>query len=197
MPIINKKFLKIFCLLIFSFFIVSCGRYKVSPVEKIITLSEDKVYTGKIWWKIEIFKKDKIKSNGGYADFQVSQNFLYISLKSPFNSMVALIKWEKEKNSRIDVYDFYNKKHFIIFLPQNFKNNLLPFYFLGLKKKEMCYNFFKMKIKYMFLKDKNTGYISCPYFRAMWKIKTLMSAEKRKFKYSIDKHKFKEIRITL
>ena len=163
---------KIFLLftLCFSF---GCS-YKASPLSKI---SAKNVYYGKIWWEITLFTNNETKTISNYADFQAENNFIYLRFKSPFNTTLGYGKWEASFYNLIEIFDLYDKKHYFIVLEPKPELRDIPFYFLGLKEKNLTWSFLKTSFNYSFLEDKKEGTISSKFFILRWRFKEVFTSE--------------------
>jgi len=163
---------KIFLLftLCFSF---GCS-YKAPPLSKISTKN---VYYGKIWWEITLFTNNETKTLSNYADFQVKEDFLYLRFKSPLNTTMGYGKWEISFYNLIEIFDLYNQKHYLIILEPKAELKDIPLYFLGLKEKNLTWNFLKTSFNYSFLEDKKEGTISSNLFILKWRFKELSISE--------------------
>ncbi|WP_038057924.1 hypothetical protein [Thermodesulfobacterium hydrogeniphilum] len=192
-----QKFIK-FLIFAISIICFSCAKPKITSIKthNISLFKEKKIsLKGVIWWRVDLFKDRKVKSNAGYANFIVNKNFLYIELKTPMGSSLGLIKWDKNLFDKIKIYDFYHKKLYIIEIPQKFKTYEIPFYFLGLKERKTEVVFSKIKIFYFFSKKEKKGILSSPYFKLIWIIKKLELAKNEKNYFKISEEKFRKIKL--
>ena len=167
------QFLSKFFLLFTLCFSFGCS-YKAPPLSKISTKN---VYYGKIWWEITLFTNNKTKTLSNYADFQVKEDFLYLRFKSPLNTTMGYGKWEISFYNLIEIFDLYNQKHYLIILEPKAELKDIPLYFLGLKEKNLTWNFLKTSFNYSFLEDKKEGTISSNLFILKWRFKELSISE--------------------
>jgi hypothetical protein len=167
------QFLSKFFLLFTLCFSFGCS-YKAPPLSKISTKN---VYYGKIWWEITLFTNNETKTLSNYADFQVKEDFLYLRFKSPLNTTMGYGKWEISFYNLIEIFDLYNQKHYLIILEPKAELKDIPLYFLGLKEKNLTWNFLKTSFNYSFLEDKKEGTISSNLFILKWRFKELSISE--------------------
>lgn len=167
------QFLSKFFLLFTLCFSFGCS-YKALPLSKISTKN---VYYGKIWWEITLFTNNETKTLSNYADFQVKEDFLYLRFKSPLNTTMGYGKWEISFYNLIEIFDLYNQKHYLIILEPKAELKDIPLYFLGLKEKNLTWNFLKTSFNYSFLEDKKEGTISSNLFILKWRFKELSISE--------------------
>jgi hypothetical protein len=167
------QFLSKFFLLFTLCFSFGCS-YKAPPLSKISTKN---VYYGKIWWEITLFTNNETKTLSNYADFQVKEDFLYLRFKSPLNTTMGYGKWEISFYNLIESFDLYNQKHYLIILEPKAELKDIPLYFLGLKEKNLTWNFLKTSFNYSFLEDKKEGTISSNLFILKWRFKELSISE--------------------
>jgi hypothetical protein len=167
------QFLSKFFLLFTLCFSFGCS-YKAPPLSKISTKN---VYYGKIWWEITLFTNNETKTLSNYADFQVKEDFLYLRFKSPLNTTMGYGKWEISFYNLIEIFDLYNQKHYLIILEPKAELKDIPLYFLGLKEKNLTWNFLKTSFNYSFLEDKKEGTITSNLFILKWRFKELSISE--------------------
>jgi hypothetical protein len=167
------QFLSNFFLLFTLCFSFGCS-YKAPPLSKI---SAKNVYYGKIWWEITLFTNNETKTLSNYADFQVEEDFLYLRFKSPLNTTLGYGRWETSFYNLIEIFDLYNQKHYLIILEPKAELKDIPLYFLGLKEKNLTWNFLKTSFNYSFLEDKKEGTISSKLFILKWRFKELSISE--------------------
>jgi len=169
----TAQLLSKFFLLFILCFAFGCS-YKALSISKV---SPKNVYYGKIWWEITLFTNNETKTLSNYADFQVEEDFLYLRFKSPLNTTLGYGKWETSFFNLIEVFDLYDKKHYLIILEPNPELKEIPLYFLGLKEKNLTWNFLKTSFHYSFLEDKKEGSISSDLFILKWRFKNLSISE--------------------
>jgi hypothetical protein len=155
------------------FFIFGCC-YKPSVQ---VRAPVKKIYSGNLWLEIKTFNKNQTKTFSSYADFQVSEDFLYLRLKSPFNTTLGYGKWEASSFNTIEIFDLYHKKHYLINFQKKPELKNIPLYFLGMKEKSLNWDFLKISFKYSFDEAKKEGMIISETFQLRWKIKTLLISE--------------------
>jgi len=163
---------KLFFLFVLCFFSECC--YKVPHV---IKKPSEKIYQGTIWWQIYIFESNQTKTLNGYADFQAGKNFIYLKFKSPFHTALGYGKWEISSFNLIEIFDLYHRKHYLIKFTNHSELKNLPFYFLGLKRKNLSWKFIKTYFYYSFVEDKKEGLITSDFLKLKWKIKNLSTTE--------------------
>uniref|UniRef100_A0A7V5K1L0 Uncharacterized protein n=1 Tax=Thermodesulfobacterium geofontis TaxID=1295609 RepID=A0A7V5K1L0_9BACT len=86
-------------------------------------------------------------------------------------------KWEISFYNLIEIFDLYNQKHYLIILEPKAELKDIPLYFLGLKEKNLTWNFLKTSFNYSFLEDKKEGTISSNLFILKWRFKELSISE--------------------
>lgn len=179
------------CLLIFAF-LWSCA---VKPSEK-ISIKEGQNYKGKIWWKLELYnnREDK-KSWGGYADFEVGPEYLYLLIKDFLGGNLAFLRWEIERPQEISFYDFKKKKIYVFLGQSSSEIHEIPLYFLGFKK-EISLSLNSILIKYTFLKEKRKGFFVSDKFQIEWQIKEIeLKEDKKTLREEIEKLPYWEVEI--
>ncbi|MCS7279947.1 MAG: hypothetical protein NZ530_07855 [Thermodesulfobacteriaceae bacterium] len=182
--------------LLISAFLWSCA---VKPSEKIILypITEGQSYRGKIWWKLELYnnREDK-RSWGGYANFEVGAEYLYLLIKNFLGGNLVFLKWEIERPQEINFYDFKKKKVYI-FLGESFSEiHEIPLYFLGLKK-EISLSLNSILLNYIFLREDKKGFIISDKFQIEWQIKEieLLKEDKKTLKEEVEKLTYWEVEI--
>ncbi len=157
----------------FLFFISGCCHKLHIPSNYV----KGAVYSGKIWIYVKLLNHNQIRTFSGYADFQAGKNFLYLRVKSPFNTTLGYIKWKSSHYNTLEVFDIFHKRHYVIKLPQKLKLKNFSFYFLGLKEGSLTEKLSKIFFKYHFEKDKKEGnieiQINSDIFQIKWKIKSI------------------------
>ena len=156
-------------LLFFVFVLAGCASIKTHLIK-----TPGKLYQGKIWWKLEVIQNHEKKVNGGYAWFCASSNFLVVELKTPFNSELAIIRWNKQNPEKIFLYDLFHKQE-VIFVINNEEAQALPLYFLGKKGKKKKFFLFKKPVFYTF--SENKGEVKGENFNILWKFKNVKEAK--------------------
>jgi len=175
----------------------SCARVSVKKVKKV---KREDIYTGKMWWKLVIKTKKGIKKYGGKANFQVSDNYLSIKIKTFFGTTAGLLLWEKNNSAQLRLYDFLHKKLYIL-NTTNSQLKEIPALFLGKKYKKFLIQFKCFSVSYYFNSTEKKGKIKNQIITFLWKIKTLKREKKlatqnlKKF-YEKDE-KFKKVVINL
>jgi len=130
-----------------------------------------------MWWEIHIFDNNQTKTLSGYADFQAGKNFLYLKFKFPFHTALGYGKWEVSSFNLVEIFDLYHRKHYLIKFINHPELKNLPFYFLGLKEKNLSWKFIKTSFYYSFAEDKKEGLITSDFLKLKWKIKNLSTPE--------------------
>lgn len=163
---------KIFLFLIFCF-AFGCAHKELT----ISKLTPKNVYQGTIWWEITLFTNNETKTISNYADFQVSEELLYLRFKSPFNTTLGYGKWELSLFNFIEIFDLYNQKHYLIVFETNPELKNIPSYFFGLKEKKLTWNFLKTSFNYSFSEDKKEGMVSSDFLKLRWRFKNVSLIE--------------------
>jgi len=172
--------LRILFFIIFIFF-PSCSKISFYYPTKLIS---NQTFYGKIWWKLSFYKENNVQTFGGYADFEISIDYLYIKLKSPFGSTIGLIEWKKDFPREIIFYNLKEKKSFCF----TFNTPLslfeyLNLYFLGIKNKKAIWYIKKNKFIYSFSFPEKKGKIRSSKFYLEWKIKKIFKTNKQNLKF--------------
>ncbi len=162
-----------FIIILFLFFISGCCHKTYIPSRYV----KGVFYSGKMWVRVKLITNSHIRTFSGYADFQAGDKFFYLRFKSPFNTTLGYIRWKVSSFNLIEIFDLYNKKHYLINLPKKSKLKMLPLYLLGLKEKTLNWNFSRTYFKYYFDKNKKEGRIKVKVksdvFQLKWKIKSI------------------------
>lgn len=157
-----------------SLLLFSCTR-SLPPLSIEILLSQE-VFQGTIWWDLEIKKDFTPSKNTGQAEFQISENFIYVRLKTPIGTTLGLLVWKKDDPGLIKVYDLYNQELVLLFINNPSllqKLETLPFYFLGMKEETLSWSLDKVFVKYQFDKERKVGTILTEEVIFGWKIQSL------------------------
>jgi len=177
--ILNK-----FVFFLFLCFIFGCC-YKPLILRKV---PAKRVYFGNLWLEVKFFTNNQTKIFSGYADFQASEDFLFLRFKSPLNTTLGYGKWEISSFNLIEIFDFYSKKHYLVTFQKQPELKNIPLYFMGLKEKTLRWDFLKTSFEYSFSEEKKEGMISSEVFQLRWKIKTLSISQD--FKPLLDETSF-------
>lgn len=181
------KTLNLIVVIFLSLLLLSCSR-SLPPFSIEILLSQEPLQ-GTIWWNLEIKKSSTSEKNIGQADFQVSENFMYLRLKTPIGTTLGFLVWKKEDPSLIKVYDLYNQELIILFLkdPYFLKDlELLPFYFLGVKENTLDRSFERISIGYRFDKRKKIGTIITKDATFVWQIQNIAPLKEKTWEALFD-----------
>lgn len=162
--------------LAFTLFI-SCG-IKTSEKTLILSLKEGEVYEGKTWWRLEIYnRKEENRVWGGYADFEVTTQYLYLLVRNFWGGNLAFFKWELRYPQEVCLYDFKGKRIYIFLFEELPNNQEIPFYFLGFKKKK-DFKIESLILSYSFILPEKKGVLTSERFQIEWQIKTIKIKEK-------------------
>jgi len=112
--------------IIFSLFVIfllhCCAKPSPISQKKLIP-----IYRGKVWLKIT-FKENKkskhYKTISTYGSFKTCNDFLFINIKTPFNTSFLAMLWEKRIPYLLRIYDFSSQKIYYVYLPKTFKTSL-------------------------------------------------------------------------
>ncbi len=171
-PFSNKIIFLLILLLIFS----GCAYKKTVSLEEFPQEIKE-IFEGSIWWEIIYFSNNETRAINGYGDFQTSKDFLFLKLKSPLSTTLGYGKWISSSPETIEIFDFYNKKHYLVLLNPNPDLQNIPFYFLGLKEPEKTFYFLKTIFKYSFSQFNKEGTIISDILILKWRFKTIHLSE--------------------
>jgi len=165
---------KIFYLFILyvSIFLSDCSYKKTVSLEE-FPKEVKEIFEGTIWWEIIYFSNNETKAINGYGEFQISKDFLFLRLKSPLSTTLGYGKWTYSSFEIIEIFDFYNKKHYLVLLNQDPELQNIPLYFLGLKESEKNFIFLKTTFKYSFSQTDKEGIITSEFFTLKWRFKNI------------------------